>query len=148
MSNTQKPISAYFQADHDRLDHLFHQYCEKKRTDVRAAKPYFLAFLKGLQRHVVWEEEVLFPFFEKVRGEAVGPIEVMRQEHRKIGAILNRIHNKVKVADPNTDDDKEELLAVLKPHNDKEEKILYPVIDQHAGAGQAAELFLQMEDER
>jgi regulator of cell morphogenesis and NO signaling len=130
MQPTQKIIAAYFESDHDRLDALFNNYREKKRDDVKEAKPYFREFLKGLRRHIVWEEDVLFPFFEKASGITSGPTEVMRQEHRQIGEILDRIHDKVRKADPDTDREEEALLAVLKPHNDKEENILYPAIDQ------------------
>lgn len=139
-------ITAYFEADHDRLDVLLQHYHSLKSSDVKAAKPFFREFLKGLRRHIVWEEEVLFPFFEKSTGMTMGPTEVMRQEHRMIGAILDRIHDKVRQADPNTDREEVELLAVLKPHNEKEENILYPAIDQCAGAEQTASLFLAMEE--
>ncbi len=146
MPTIQKPVTAYFEADHDRLDNLLQQFREEKRGDFKTAKPYFREFFKGLRRHIVWEEEVLFPFFEKTSGVAMGPTEVMRQEHRMIGAILDRIHDKVRLANPDTDREEEELLAALKPHNDKEENILYPAIDQYAGPAQAAGLFLAMEE--
>jgi hemerythrin-like domain-containing protein len=146
MSNPDRCISNHFEADHDRLDCLFRQYREKKRVDVKVAKPYFREFFKGLHRHMVWEEEVLFPFFEKASGILAGPTECMRQEHRSIREILDRIHEKVRAADPNTDSEEEELLSVLKPHNEKEENILYPAIDQQAGSAHAPELFLQMEE--
>lgn len=146
MPTTQNPVTAYFEADHDRLDSLLQQFIQKKRGDFKVAKPYFREFFKGLRRHIVWEEEVLFPFFEKASGMTMGPTEVMRQEHRLIGSILDRIHDKVRQADPNSDAEEQELFAVLKPHNDKEENILYPAIDQFAGPEQVAGLFLQMEE--
>lgn len=146
MSNSLKPITAYFESDHDRLDSLFGEYRKKKDEDVKSAKPYFREFFKGLRRHIVWEEDVLFPFFEKATGITTGPTEVMRQEHRKIGAILDRMHEKVRAADPNTEGEEDELLAILAPHNEREEAILYPAIDQHAGATHTPELFLQMEE--
>lgn len=146
MPAIQKLVTAYFEADHDRLDSLFEQFREKKRVDFKVAKPYFREFFKGLRRHIVWEEEVLFPFFEKASGITQGPTECMRQEHRLIGPILDRIHDKVRRADPNSDAEEQELIEVLKPHNDKEEKILYPAIDQFAGSEHTAKLFLQMEE--
>lgn len=145
MPVAQQPITAYFEADHDRIDSLFKKFKEKKRADFKEAKPYFREFFKGLRRHIVWEEEVLFPFFEKTSRMTMGPTEVMRQEHRLIGQILDRIHDKVRKADPDTDAEERELLAVLGPHNDKEENILYPAIDEFAGE-EAAALFLKMEE--
>ncbi len=142
----KKVITAYFEADHDRLDGLFNRYSEVKRQDVKKAKPYFREFLKGLKRHIVWEEDVLFPFFEQATGVTQGPTEVMRQEHRKIGAILDRLHDKVRAGNADTDVEEQEVLAVLKPHNEKEERILYPALDQHASPEAASELFLKMEE--
>jgi regulator of cell morphogenesis and NO signaling len=139
-------ITAYFEADHDRLDALFNSYRKIKKEDVKKAKPYFREFFKGLRKHIVWEEEVLFPFFEKATGMKQGPTEVMRLEHRKIGEILDRLHSKVRAGNPDTDREEEEVLAVLQPHNQKEENILYPAIDSQASLEIAAELFLQMEE--
>lgn len=146
MANNDNTITAYFEADHDRLDSLFQQYQQTKHSDVKAAKPYFREFFKGLKRHIVWEEDVLFPFFEQATGIAQGPTEVMRLEHRKIGAILDRLHDKVRAGNADTDTEEQEVLAVLKPHNEKEEKVLYPSIDQHASPKAASELFLKMEE--
>lgn len=146
MSIPQNPITAYFEADHDRLDSLLKKFRETKRADFKTAKPYFREFFKGLRRHIVWEEDVLFPFFEKMSGVTMGPTAVMRQEHRIIGGILDRIHAKVRAADPNSDSEENELLTVLEPHNHKEEHILYPAIDQLAGDDHAPTLFLQMEE--
>jgi len=146
MEKTVQNITAYFEADHDRLDALFNNYRKLKKEDVKKAKPYFREFLKGLKRHIVWEEEVLFPFFEKATGITQGPTEVMRLEHRKIGSILDRLHDKVRAGSADTDNEEQEVLAVLKPHNDKEENILYPAIDKHASSEVAGELFLKMEE--
>ncbi|PIQ86385.1 MAG: hypothetical protein COV74_04825 [Candidatus Omnitrophica bacterium CG11_big_fil_rev_8_21_14_0_20_45_26] len=146
MKANKTVITNYFQADHDRLDLLLDQYREKKKKDMPAAKPFFREFLRGLLRHIIWEENVLFPCFEKMTGTAIGPTEVMRREHQMIANILDRMHKKVKISNAGTEGEEEELLAVLKPHNEKEENILYPAIDQCISPEQAAQLFLQMEE--
>ncbi|MFI5345486.1 MAG: hemerythrin domain-containing protein [Elusimicrobiota bacterium] len=124
-------ISEQFGADHDRLDALFADFQTLKRTDAAAAKEKFKGFLKGLTRHIVWEEDVLFPLFEERTGmKNSGPTAVMRLEHRQIKVHLDAIHDKVRVADPDSDAAEKALLEVLKAHNMKEEMILYPAIDQ------------------
>jgi iron-sulfur cluster repair protein YtfE (RIC family) len=129
-------ISEYFAADHDRLDALFTEFQSLKRKDPAAAKEKFKGFLKGLTRHIVWEEDVLFPLFEQRTGMGdFGPTAVMRQEHRQIKGHLDAIHDKVRVADPNSDAAEKALLEVLGAHNMKEENVLYPAID--TGLGQA-----------
>ncbi len=95
-------ITAYFAADHDRLDALFTEFQTLKRRDPSTAKEKFKGFLKGLTRHIVWEEDVLFPIFERQTGMGSdsGPTAVMRMEHRQIKGHLDAIHDKVRVGDP------------------------------------------------
>ena len=123
-------ITAHFGADHDRLDTLFSEFQSLKRKDPVAAKEKFKGFLRGLTRHIVWEEEVLFPLFEERTGmKDSGPTAVMRQDHCRIMAHLDAIHDKVRIADPESDDSEKALLQILGEHNMKEERILYPAID-------------------
>lgn len=131
--------------DHDRLDHLFRQFQQTKRLDFSRAKEFFKEFKFGLQRHVVWEESILFPLFERKTGQA-GPTDVMRAEHRRIGDRLEAIHQKVKRQDPASDDTEAELLALLDAHNQKEETVLYPAIDRLTSDEEKADTFRAMEE--
>jgi iron-sulfur cluster repair protein YtfE (RIC family) len=127
----QKAISAVFEQDHDRLDRLFKTFQECKRSNCSLALRSFMEFRSGLQRHIVWEEDVLFPLWEEKTGiKDGGPTTVMRAEHRQIVERLEAIHRKVHVHDPDSDQDEKALLALLGSHNMKEERILYPSIDQ------------------
>lgn len=126
-------ISTYFEADHDRLDDLFKNFQKMKQSDYPRAKEFFVQFKFGLQRHIVWEEDILFPLFEEKTGtKSGGPTFVMRQEHREIASHLEAIHQKVQIANPDSDLDEQNLLAALAQHNMKEENILYPAIDRVA----------------
>jgi iron-sulfur cluster repair protein YtfE (RIC family) len=88
-------VQASFAEDHDRLDQLFETYRRLKRIDFAQAKQAFKEFKFGLQRHIIWEESVLFPLFEKKTGmRDVGPTAVMRAEHREIGRRLEALHDK------------------------------------------------------
>jgi iron-sulfur cluster repair protein YtfE (RIC family) len=143
-----KSISDYYEKDHDRLDELFKNFQKWKGMDFLKAKEFFVAFKFGLQRHIIWEEEVLFPVFEKVTGLFnEGPTYVMRLEHRIIGERLESIHKKVQNKDLNSDQEEKELLSILSDHNQKEEKILYPAIDELAEKlGNTNEIFKQMRE--
>ena len=108
----QKTISEFYEQDHDRLDELIKTFQKLKRSDFAKAKEAFKEFKFGLQRHIVWDEDVLFPLWEVKTGMSEsGPISVMRAEHRQIGRQLEAIHGKV--ADQN-------------PDSDQEERVLYP----------------------
>jgi iron-sulfur cluster repair protein YtfE (RIC family) len=145
MIATQSVRDAYGQ-DHDRLDALFAEYRATKRTDYDRAKECFKEFKFGLQRHIVWEEQILFPLFERKTGMFDGgPTAVMRAEHRQIADRLEAIHQKVRARDPETDREQEALLAVLTAHNQKEETVLYPMLDRLATLEERALVFDAME---
>jgi regulator of cell morphogenesis and NO signaling len=142
----QQTISNYYETDHDRLDELFKRFQQLKRVDYPQAKRYFREFKFGLQRHIIWEEEILFPLFEQKTGMTNGgPTFVMRQEHRLIGKHLEAIHDKVKIMDPNSNDDEQALLNVLFAHNQKEEQILYPMIDRSVNDSERTKVFETMQ---
>ena len=140
-------ISATFEEDHDRLDALFSTFQQQKRKDFAKAKEAFIEFKFGLQRHIVWEEDVLFPKWEENSGMAEGgPTQVMRTEHRIIADCLEAIHQKVQANNPGSDMEEQRLVDVLKSHNMKEERILYPSIDQVISEAERAELYRAMKE--
>lgn len=137
-------INEHYTHDHDRLDELFHQFQTLKTSDRGQAANTFREFKAGLEQHIVWEEEILFPSFETKFGLPGGPTEVMRWEHREIRKYLDAIADKLGRDEFDTADDEFGLLAVLCPHNQKEEGILYPMIDQITGAEERAGIFARM----
>jgi iron-sulfur cluster repair protein YtfE (RIC family) len=71
-------ISHHYGQDHDRLDDLFRQFQALKLSDRESAGRAFQEFKAGLERHIAWEEEILFPAFENKTGQTSGPTQVMR----------------------------------------------------------------------
>jgi iron-sulfur cluster repair protein YtfE (RIC family) len=143
----EKTISAFYEEDHDRLDELFKTYQGLKRTDFVKAKDAFKEFTIGLQRHIAWEEELLFPLWEEKTGISDGgPTFVMRQEHRQIGQLLESIHARVAAQNPDSDQEEQLLLNVLGSHNMKEERVLYPCIDNVTSAEERALVFRNMKN--
>lgn len=142
-----KSIASYYEKDHDRLDGLFKTFQSTKRTDFQKAKEAFVQFKFGLQRHIIWEEDILFPSFEQKTGmRDGGPTAVMRMEHREIRDALETIHAKVAGNDPNSDEAEQRLVAVLTQHNIKEEEILYPAVDRLLTDQEKEAVFRRMED--
>ena len=137
-------INEHYTHDHNRLDELFHQFQTLKTSDRQNAIKNFEEFKAGLEQHIVWEEEILFPYFEKKFGLPGGPTEVMRWEHRKIRKFLDAIAKKLTYKDYDTESEEIELESVLCQHNHKEENILYPMIDQVTGDEERNEIFAAM----
>jgi iron-sulfur cluster repair protein YtfE (RIC family) len=117
--------------DHDSLDNLFEEFNKLRKSDISRAKPLFLNFSAGLQAHIAWEEDILFPIFERETGmRDAGPTAVMRMEHGQIKNFLEDISGKVLAGElDGIDELGTKLLQVLGSHNMKEENILYPAID-------------------
>ena len=124
-------ILEFMSVDHDRLDEIFTGFKKLKEDDLDEARTLFLAFKAGLLRHIDWEEDILFPIFEEGTGmRDAGPTAVMRMEHGHIKNFLEVIGEKVLAENLEGLEEAEiGLLEVLGSHNQKEENILYPAID-------------------
>ncbi len=141
----EQTVQVPFAEDHDRLDQLLETYRQLKRTDFARAKEAFREFKFGLQRHILWEEHILFPLFEAKTGlHDRGPTVVMRAEHREIGKWLEALHDKVRARDVDSDREEQVLVETLFAHNYKEENVLYPALDRLLTAEEKATAFQQM----
>jgi iron-sulfur cluster repair protein YtfE (RIC family) len=132
--------------DHRRLDAVL---ADAKRAlaagDVARAAAGFAAFRSGLERHIVAEEEVVFPAFEALAGaSAAGPTRVMRAEHAEIRRLMAEVSAQLeRGGEPGRATPFAALTALLYAHNGKEEQILYPATDQAARAAGALEGLLE-----
>jgi iron-sulfur cluster repair protein YtfE (RIC family) len=136
--------------DHDRLDGIFEGFKKLKQDDIDGAKTLFLDFKAGLEQHIVWEEDILFPIFEEGTGmHDTGPTAVMRMEHRQIRSFLEEIGEKALDGEFEEIDEAEiGLLEVLGAHNQKEENILYPAIDSLTSEQEKEQAITRMTDSR
>ncbi len=138
-------IHKHYTEDHQHLDELFHEFQDLEATECRRAEAIFREFKAGLERHIGWEEEILFPAFEKKFGHLQnGPTAVMRLEHREIRKYLDAIAAKLTEKNFETDEEEMGLETVLCPHNHKEESILYPMMGQVFSELDRAGMFSEM----
>ncbi|MBI4265640.1 MAG: hemerythrin domain-containing protein [Acidobacteria bacterium] len=153
-------IAEFMNRDHHRLDAILADF--RKRSDGEQAKRFFSQFESGLQAHIAWEEELLFPLFEEGigRGESA-PTAAMRAEHQRMRELLRSIREgldggrKVYLRVPETgrmqavtikdgsgvDATVNELQDVLLAHNHKEAQILYPWLARTLTERERAALF-------
>lgn len=117
--------------DHDKLEVIFKKFKKYRSEKSPQAKKLFFKFKQELERHIAWEEEILFPSFEKKTGiHEDGPTTIMRIEHKDIKRYLEGILNKISNGDFETENLEKLLIGTLADHNHKEEMILYPWIDE------------------
>jgi regulator of cell morphogenesis and NO signaling len=139
-------IFEFMSVDHDRLDEIFEGFKKLSEDDIDGARKLFPDFKTGLLKHIVWEEEILFPIFEQKTGmHDTGPTAGMRMEHGHIKNFLEEIGEKVLAGElQGIDKAATGLLEVLGPHNEKEENILYPAIDNLTSEQEKAAMIARM----
>lgn len=125
-------VTTYLAADHDRLDAILVEVChEIEGGRAAAASARFGDFHRGLRRHIRIEEELVFPFFDLRSGMSGGPTAVMREEHRAIEQALVRMDAALVAGDDEAfRAGVVELRQVLGDHNEREERVLYPMTDR------------------
>ncbi len=133
-------IMTFFETDHLRLDELLQNYMKWKNQFPLKARDCFLQFRYGLQQHIFWEEEILFPLFE-AKTDLSGPSQILKMEHRQILSLLGELHAKLNSNDRNTEIEEYRLLALLGEHNLKEEMIIFPAIEAAVNEAEVQHIF-------
>lgn len=122
-------INDFLTEDHDRLDGLLESFQECRTKDSAEAKDFLTQFTVGLQRHLRWEESILFPLFEQKTGQS-GLTNTLRGEHEEIREWLAALNQKVEQNDADCDHAEKMLVEELGGHNAREEYALYPELDK------------------
>ena len=122
-------LSAALEREHEEIDAGLEQMQAGIEQGEVAIEPFARA-AAALRRHIYLEEEFLFQPLRS--GGLVAPVLVMVREHGEIWRALDTIE--AQLAEVTAPDDVNKAIAVLlgllNEHNMKEERILYPVIDQ------------------
>lgn len=129
-------VNEYLTWDHRRLEAIFEEVRGLANSgDFFEAAQRFVVFRAGLERHILIEETVLFPHFEQHTGMSQGgPTEVMRNEHVRIKKAMAEIADALKLEDTQQfNDASDQLFGTLEPHDQKEERVLYPLCDETLG---------------
>ncbi len=143
-------ILEFMSEDHDRLDNKIKMYSTEKLVNIEQANGIFLFFKRELERHITWEEDILFPIFERKSGiKDDGPTSVMRIEHIQIKNHLQKIKEKLhaKIIQ-NPCKEEVALFKMLESHNEKEENILYPGIDNLTSEQEKKQIIKQMSENK
>ncbi|MES2300382.1 MAG: hemerythrin domain-containing protein [Pseudomonadota bacterium] len=131
-------ITAYLEGDHARCHALF----ETARKRVAAlewgsAADDFAAFAYAMERHLIMEERIVFPAYEKAVRTTTGPTSIMRSEHLHIRAIVQRMADSIAAGHAKEfGKHADTLRIVVLHHGEKEEGVLYPMIDRILGGRQ------------
>jgi iron-sulfur cluster repair protein YtfE (RIC family) len=122
-------INDFLTEDHGRLDGLLESFQEWRAKDFDKARSFLTQLTPGLQRHLRWEEGILFPLFEQKTGQT-GLTNTLRAEHEEIREWLAALNQKVEQNDTACDHEEKMLVEELGGHNAREEYALYPELDK------------------
>lgn len=114
--------------DHDGIDRIIEGLNGK--SDVSEAVLYELK--KRFIRHFTWEEQVLFPEFEKKAGVYGKDIVfVLKSEHKQILSVLKGNINKHATSEAVDQSMLMTLLEILNIHREMEQDIFYPWFEEN-----------------
>lgn len=143
-----RTVTGFYQHDHEEIDSLFRRFQERLQAgDFAVARILFNEYDQRLERHIEWEEGLLFPAFERGGGPG-GPTEVLRLEHNLIREDKRLIRGLLATVSPESFAGIHRRIAhlveLLTAHNRKEEEVLYPLTDQYLGEAGRKDLFERM----
>lgn len=128
---------------HDRLDDLFLRHQEAVLLfDVERSSATLDEYERELVEHMHFEENALFPIYERAMPIAGGGIDLFRNEHQKLLRYVNGIRKSFENLRPREPggpariiellDFEAKFKGLLKHHDLRERNILYPVLDRVA----------------
>lgn len=144
----QRTVTEFLAVDHDRLDH---ELLESRRAAAEGrwqeAEHRLAVFKHGLTRHIRMEDELLFPKFGEITGMVKsGPLVVMAGEHEQIVQLLEELVSAMRTQKVERYDTVvQALIGILTPHNQKEENVLYPTVDEALSLAESDKLALAMQ---
>lgn len=139
-------VAEYHANDHARLNDLLLKFERLNGMEPAAANLLFNELKSGWERHIEWEEEILFPIFEARCGKPeAGATDSLRQEHVQIMDFLDQIQATLVQQWAAPIMDVLALQDLLSQHCHKEQKTLYAALDSMVNEAERAEMFAAME---
>lgn len=138
-------ITDHLALDHERCDALFARI-ESALADDNAAQAQtaFAAFHRAMQHHFSMEEAILFPAYE-ANSDDLSLSHMMRLEHEQMRELIEQMKAALNSGSLQACTG---LTAAMSPlmqlHNQKEEELLYPLLDRKLGE-KSAELIERIE---
>lgn len=136
---TTESVAAALEREHQEIDDGIKTFDAGVEAGQYRPEPLLRA-VKALRRHIYLEEKFLFPALRD--AGLVAPVFVMLREHGQIWRTMDALEAQVATgsADASVRKTCHELAVQLRHHNLKEERILYPQVDQVVSEPAHAEL--------
>ncbi|MCW5622032.1 MAG: hemerythrin domain-containing protein [Burkholderiales bacterium] len=138
-------IEAFLTQDHRRCDALLEQAQEAVLAQHWGMTATALErFADALTLHLACEEELLFPAMEERAGGSLAPARMMSTEHSVMHELMRSLREAVRDRDADEFDALMQTLTIMiRQHNLKEERVLYPMAMQLLGDAPSLEARLR-----
>lgn len=138
-------IHCFYSDDHRRLDELFLQLQSGHPSGRGGARRAFGAFRRGLERHMDWEEQLLFPLLSAAAAPAHQQLaDLLCWEHRHLRLMLNGVEEHIGRDDWDSRLERTAYSSLLAAHNSLEERLVYPLLDRATTPEDRCRLWSQM----
>lgn len=103
------------------------------KKDIKSAEKNMLTLEREFEKHSLnKEEKALFPEIEKFIPREGGPTGVMIAEHKELVGYIKDSKNAAKTKDiKKLGENGNQIIAVLRPHIDKENNMLFMMAEMH-----------------
>ena len=122
-------FTRFMDSQHDEVHGLFKRFREMRKKDFEKSKQLFSEFKSLLEKHLMSEEKVLFPYVEETLGDK-NFNAVLKREHQEMRRLVNDIDAKFAGGTTQTDEEEKLLEALLSSHSLKESGTIYQLIDK------------------
>lgn len=142
-------IADFLANDHGRLLSLFREFQDTDSSDLEKRRERFHRFCKDMDRHGRWVGSTLFAQIkDRIQPNQREALQkFVGKEPERIEEQINAIREHLEDGNPDTSSLEEQLLSTLQDHFNKEERILYPLFDEHLTDEEVSELLSQFNDE-
>lgn len=124
-------LQAFLDADHARLNALWTECRTLWPAKPLEAKHLFYRFKADLERHITWEDDLVFPAYERLAGRPPDSLTALLSwEHRYLRRHLQQLERLSTAPPHGVPLEWVVFNGLLSGHNQREERRLYPLIDQ------------------
>jgi len=139
-------VTAYLSWDHERFARILSGVSRAvDHGQMDRARRAYREFGQVFRRHMLLEETLLFPLFEARTGGLESPTALMRTEHREMLKAVEMMGEGLSAGSAEGFRTGLGFLQEVMPgHTSKEERILYPAIDNFLSAPERASVVARL----
>jgi hemerythrin-like domain-containing protein len=123
--------------EHERLQKILKEFEKETEGNLKNSLEKLYQFKWGLEKHFLVEEKGILELYGKIFGENVEEIFRIMKEHGELLDILKKIEGDLR---ENQKPDLSQLKLLLQKHEEFEDEVFYPKLDEFLEPQQKLEM--------